>query len=426
MRFTVHRPPYGEVSLCWHRPSGGDVACSVDVGVARPRLAGYARENCLALAIFGCDVPTGGTLLRRERSRDAFDAASTLVRKPGNQPAPRLSTDRAVESPFLRDPNTRLLPGAARGAGHRRHGEILDPNNLKPARQIGRCLLHPVPAPIRFARFEAGDRQLRTVAAVGAPLRSGEALLQPTQPGPLTTAQPRSMQQFPSRQCRRHRNTSIHTDHAAIGRSRYRVRDVGEGNVPATGPITGNAIGLDCFGHRSRAPESHPSHLGHPHPPATAVELFEMTRLHADLPEALVHAGLAPRRAMMGAGKEVPRRLGEVPQRLLLHCVRPLGQPPVSGAHLGQLRRLLVVPRCATARLPKLLLLHGEIPHEPRMPAMLQQQHLLSRRGQQPEPRHTRNLAVDTDNNRRYSPTPSRFDVPPRHKCRRFWLKEFR
>ena len=34
MRFTVRRPPIGEVSPCGHRPSGGDVACSIGVGVA--------------------------------------------------------------------------------------------------------------------------------------------------------------------------------------------------------------------------------------------------------------------------------------------------------------------------------------------------------------------------------------------------------
>jgi hypothetical protein len=36
LRFTVRRPPTGAVSPCSHRPSGGDVACSMDVGVAIP------------------------------------------------------------------------------------------------------------------------------------------------------------------------------------------------------------------------------------------------------------------------------------------------------------------------------------------------------------------------------------------------------
>jgi hypothetical protein len=425
LRFTVHRPLDDEVSLCCYRPSGGDVACSVHVGVARPRLAGHTRKNRLALAVFACDMPTGGASLRRESSRDAFDATRSLMVKPGNQLAPRLSTDRAVETPFLRDLSTGPLRRPARGPDHYRHVEILDPNNLEPARQIGRGLLNAVPAPIRFACSEAGDRQLRPPAAVGVPLGSGKALLQPTQPRPLTTAQPRSTQQLPGRQCRRHRNTSIHTDHAAIGRSRERVRDVGEGDVPSTGAITANTIGLDAFGHRPRASESHPSHLGYPHPPITVVELFEMARLQPNLPKAFLHAGLAPRRATMVAGKEVPHGLGEVPQGLLLHCLRPFGQPQVFGARLGQLRRLLVVTRRATARPPKLLLLYGQIPDEPRMPAMLQQHHLLRRCRQQPVPRHTRNLEADTDNNRHCSRTPCLVGFRPWHECPAFQPKEF-
>ena len=57
MRFTVRRPPTGEVSPCGHRPPGGDIACSVHVGVARPRVAGFALEHRLALTVPGSDVP---------------------------------------------------------------------------------------------------------------------------------------------------------------------------------------------------------------------------------------------------------------------------------------------------------------------------------------------------------------------------------
>ncbi len=94
LRFTVHRPPCGEVSLCWHRPSGGDVAGRVHVGVARPRFAGDAREDRLALAVFGRDVPACGASLRRVRSRDSFESARGLVVESGNQHAPPLGTAR--------------------------------------------------------------------------------------------------------------------------------------------------------------------------------------------------------------------------------------------------------------------------------------------------------------------------------------------
>ena len=51
LRFTVRRPAGAEVSPCCHRPSAGDVACSVHVGVARPCVADFALENRLALAV---------------------------------------------------------------------------------------------------------------------------------------------------------------------------------------------------------------------------------------------------------------------------------------------------------------------------------------------------------------------------------------
>jgi hypothetical protein len=247
LRFTVHRPPGGEVSLRWYCPSGGDVACSVHVGVTRPRAASDAREDRLALAVFGCDVPADRASLRSVRGRDPFDSARGLVVKPGNEPAPRLTTDRAAEPPFFGDPNARLVNGAARGARHRPHVEFLHSNGL-------------------------------------------------------------------------------------------------------------------C----------------------------------------------------------------EIPERLLLHRLRPGRQPTVFGADLSQLRRLLVVTRGATARLPKLLLLDGHVPHEPHMPAMLQQHHLLSGRRQQPEPRHTRNLATATDTDGNRAPTYVGIGFPPRHKCPGFPSKEFR
>jgi hypothetical protein len=65
----------------------------------------------------------------------------------------------------------------------------------------------------------------------------------------------------------------------------------------------------------------------------------------------------------MGAVKKVAHRLSEVPQRLLLHCVRPGGQPVVFGARRSQLGALLVIPRRMATWLPVPLLLHGKIPH---------------------------------------------------------------
>jgi hypothetical protein len=109
-------------------------------------------------------------------------------------------------------------------------------------------------------------------------------------------------------------------------------------------------------------------------------------------------SGLAPRRAPVGAVEKVAHRLREVPQRLLLHGLRPSCQPVVFGAGRGQLGTLLVVTRRLTARLPVPLLLDGQIPHKPGVATMLGQRRRLLTGGKQPKPAHTNNIGPTTDN----------------------------
>ncbi len=118
MRFTVRRPACAEVSPCCHRPSGGDVACGVDVGIVRPRAAGHALENRLALAIFRRDVPAVGASLRCIRCWNEFEPPLGLVLQPGHQQSPPLAADLTVEAAFLRDVGARALTTTARRAGH--------------------------------------------------------------------------------------------------------------------------------------------------------------------------------------------------------------------------------------------------------------------------------------------------------------------
>lgn len=138
-----------------------------------------------------------------------------------------------------------------------------------------------------------------------------------------------------------------------------------------------------------------------------------------------MHVGLAKRRAPMSTGKKAQHGLGEVAQRPLLDRLRPGRQPVVFCADLGQLGRLLAIPGSAAPRLPQLLLFHGQIPHKPSMPAMLHQNRLPSRCGQQSEPpRHIRKVATATDNSGPCTIAYLGIGVPPRHNCRGFPPKE--
>jgi hypothetical protein len=106
----------------------------------------------------------------------------------------------------------------------------------------------------------------------------------------------------------------------------------------------------------------------------------------------------APGRTAMRPGEEITHGLREVPQRLLLHRLRPRRQPPELSPGLGQLTGLLRVAR--PARPPMLMLLTRKIPHKTGMRAMLQQQRLLGGCGLQPKP-HATTLKNTTDIPRR-------------------------
>ena len=145
MRFTVRRPPIGEVSPCGHRPSGGDVACGVDVGVAPASSAGFALENRLALTVPGSDVPARGASLRRKRGRDLLDPTVSLVLQTRGEQPPTAAADRPVQPTFLSNAHTGLLHSSPRRAGHRPHVKGFDPDRVEPARNVSADLARPSP-----------------------------------------------------------------------------------------------------------------------------------------------------------------------------------------------------------------------------------------------------------------------------------------
>ena len=415
MRFTIRRPASAEVSPCCHRPSGGDVACGVDVGIATSSRAGFALEHRLALAVSGSDMPARRASLRRVRGRDLFDPTASLVLQTRSEHTPSASADTTIEGTLLGNPLAWFLYGAARTTGHRPHIQGFDANGVEAPCDVGGGLLDPVLAPIGLMRFQLRDRQLRAGSPIGAALGAGEPLLQDLQPLGLTTAQAWSMQQFAGRQCHRYDHSAIDTHHAALTRTSNGLRRVGVRDVPTAGSIAGDPVGLHPRGNRAREPKAHPTDFGYPHPTEPAVHTLDVVGFDPDLPKPLVHTGFAPRRTTVRPGEEVAHRLSEVPQCLLLHCLTPGARPAEHRTRPGQLRALLVVAGRTAPRRPVPLLLDSQVPHIPRVAAVLGQRSLLLGSRKQPVTRHPRNLTPTTDN------TPKREAAfPPPAKARGF------
>jgi hypothetical protein len=397
LRFTVRRPPTGEVSPCCHRPSGGDVARSVDVAVAPSGSTGFALEYRLALAVSRCDVPARGASLRRVRSRNLLDPAGGFVLQACDELAPATSTDRAVESAFLGHSRARSLDGTVRRPCHRSYLEVLDFDHVEPPRDVGGCLFDPILPPVSFADFQFRDRTFYLGSAIGTAPATRQSLLQGLQPFRLARRQGGCAQEFAGRQRRRHDNPAVDADHGAIARTGDRLGDVRERNVPAARAITSNPVGLDAVWERPREAEPHPSDLGHPDSTKSAVQPFNLVWLHTNLSKPLMQTGFTPLWLAVRAIEEVLHRLREIAERLLLHRLTASAKPPILGASLRQLPALLQVVRSLTTALPVLLLLHREIPHVASIAAVPQQCVLLFRGRQQSEPQHIRTVIATTD-----------------------------
>ncbi len=202
---------------------------------------------------------------------------------------------------------------------------------------------------------------------------------------------------MPGRQRGRHRNAAVDTHHGAIGRPGNGLRCVGERDVPATGPITGDAVELRTLGDRPRQAKPDPADLGYPHPSEPPVQTLDVMGFDRDLPKALMHTGFAPGRSTVGAVEKVTHRLREIPQRLLLHSLRARCQPAVFGTGGRQTGALLVIAGRLAPRLPVPLLLYSQIPYKPGVATVLRQQHRLLSSRNQSITRHPCNLTVTTD-----------------------------
>jgi hypothetical protein len=117
-----------------------------------------------------------------------------------------------------------------------------------------------------------------------------------------------------------------------------------------------------------------------------------------DDPEPFIAPGLAPGRPAMSAAEEVPHRLVEIPQCLLLDHLAAGTKPLVLGTGNGELPALLQVPwRARAARTPPGMLFDREVPNKARVRAVVPQRCFLLIGRFQAVTGHSNTLSITSD-----------------------------
>jgi hypothetical protein len=205
----------------------------------------------------------------------------------------------------------------------------------------------------------------------------------------------------------------VHADRLTRARSLDRLRDHGEGEVPAPGPVLCDPVGLRVR-HRARPTEPDPSEFGNPDLAPVPVQPPDILPGGVDHAEPLILVSFTAARQPVRARIEVPHRLIEVPQRLLLNHHRPGREPCALRAGFGKHPGLLHIPRhrpdgptflvdvfdtipadlanrfAIGLQLPELVQIPGQVPHLPGMRAVLHQDCFLRGGGVQPVSGHRR------------------------------------
>src|SRR5450631_1525564 len=186
---AVHGPGCPVASPRSHGVPRRDVPGRVHVRVAGEG-AGRAHKARLALTRLWVHVPARRAPLAGVVRRDLLDPAGGFVLQAADQQSPARPQDLPVEAGLLADVPAGIAGRSPGGAGHVPDLEVLDPDHVEPARDVGAGLLGPVLAPVRLAGFQPGDRVPDPPAAVRAAPGAGELTLQPQHPGACRAAQP--------------------------------------------------------------------------------------------------------------------------------------------------------------------------------------------------------------------------------------------
>ena len=317
------------VSTRCHGLPDRDVDRCVQIGVAG-EAAGDAPEGRLALAALRGDVPARAAPLARVLRVDSANSPARFVFKAREEQAPALRQDAAVEAGLLRDVPSGRFERAARRARHGAHVEILDLQDIVVAGEAGGRLLHPVLATLNFAGTQDRDGALDTKTSVAATLSAGQAALKPQEPLGFLRAHARSVER-----------PSI-AGHDRDGHAAIQPND-----LAGPGPSMAAGMCAKATCHRpaaSRVTRNDATSGGTSRDQRNLISpifgmrttlLMSAKAPHVIWPDcddskAFVLLPLSSRRVAVRSTKEVPERLVEVSEGLLLNGDRAVSQPGLS------------------------------------------------------------------------------------------------
>ncbi len=301
---------------------------------------------------------------------DFLHPARCFLLQPLGQDAPAGGKDQPVQPGLGTHAPPGLSNGASRRARHVPYPQVLYPDHIEPAGQVGRELFGPVLARSGVAGLDPCDGELYLSAAVAAAFGLGELALKRLEPTLPTDGKARTAEHLPGGQSRADRDTAVHAHHLPSSWARDGGRDDSEWHVPAAGSVQFHPE-RPGFGDGAGPAEPYPACFRDEHLPPMPAQPLDLVRPEGYDPEPLIAPRLAPGGFTVGAGEIVCHSLGVIPQRLLLDDHAALREPLVLLPRRRKLTTLLHPAwRAAAARPPPRLLLHRKIPHKAGMHAM--------------------------------------------------------
>jgi hypothetical protein len=375
--FAVHRPGIPVASPRSHRMPCGDVPGRIHVGIAGIT-AGRATEVRLVLTRLSVHAPARRATLARESGSYLLDSASSFMLQSVHQGTPARAQDSEIQAGLLANVAPRHCSSTLPGARHRPNVQVFDKDQVELGRQPSGQLLAPVLAPIPFSRSQPGCLGLDLRSSLRSPLGVRKLALEAFEPPLFSIGEPRHHEHFPCRQRRTDRYAKVNSNEFTIARGRKRVRNRSESYVPTPSPVLRNTEGLRFLGHGTRPAKPNPADFWYPDLAHVAIQATDIRGLDRYYPESFGSSSLPPRRLACGSPEEPRHSLRVVAERLLLHYLATRTQPRVLRARLSELAALFQVARSTTPTWPPpRLLFHRQVPHVPRMLAMLQQHRFL-------------------------------------------------